>query len=182
MRSYRLAAALVALLQFSLALPGCAFSASDRHLAAAPAPAPPPLLVKGEDPEQRRVAQAQRRLRALGLYRGTTNGTLGPQTRSALQAYQRQVTLPVTGQLDEHTAYALENNDLLHLCTARGIAAIECLGTIRQFHAAIAQDGAATAADDAGHTPCDGETDVARCAKAVAEMSQWLGANPAAPQ
>jgi Putative peptidoglycan binding domain len=35
------------------------------------------------------VAQIQRRLRAAGYYRGSIDGVMGPRTRSALRAYQR---------------------------------------------------------------------------------------------
>ena len=35
------------------------------------------------------VAQLQRRLRAAGYYRGSIDGIMGPRTRSALRAYQR---------------------------------------------------------------------------------------------
>ena len=42
----------------------------------------------------------QRALRSRGYYRGSIDGDIGPGTRSAIRAYQRDRGLPVTGRID----------------------------------------------------------------------------------
>jgi len=54
------------------------------------------------------VLEAQRALRDLGYHPGPIDGTFGPQTRSALEKYQRAEKLPVTGQLDAETMQRLD--------------------------------------------------------------------------
>jgi peptidoglycan hydrolase-like protein with peptidoglycan-binding domain len=183
MGRHALAAGIIALLQ--LAISSCSEAGtSPSALAAAAAPPPPPLHMLVSTDAEHRVAEAQRRLHALGLYHGTMNGTLGPQTRNALATYQRKLKLPVTGQLDENTAYALQNDDLLHLCMARGMAAADCFGAIKQFYAALQQSDASaeTTGDPTAQNTCTGENDSAECAKAVARMSLWLDGQAAAPK
>jgi peptidoglycan hydrolase-like protein with peptidoglycan-binding domain len=51
---------------------------------------------------------AQERLVKLGYELGLSDGIYGPQTRQALQAFQRHKKLPVTGILDVTTLEALE--------------------------------------------------------------------------
>ncbi|MBV9490028.1 MAG: peptidoglycan-binding protein [Verrucomicrobia bacterium] len=48
----------------------------------------------------RLVADVQQDLRRLGYYTGTVDGTLGPETESAIQRYQVDHRQPVTGLLD----------------------------------------------------------------------------------
>ncbi len=142
-----------------------------------------PLLVRVADAEHRRVAAAQLRLRSLGLYDGTTNGTLGPQTQAALSRYQAKVGLAVTGQLDRSTEYALTNNDLLGICLGRGFAATACLGVIEQYyatHAGQAGSTSAPAGDPRVKRACEGSEDFSACASAVAKMSAWLNTLPQA--
>ncbi|MBI1985704.1 MAG: peptidoglycan-binding protein [Rhodospirillales bacterium] len=43
------------------------------------------------------VQDLQRRLAAKGLYSGGDDGVVGPETRNAIKAYQRQVHLPPDG-------------------------------------------------------------------------------------
>lgn len=50
---------------------------------------------------------AQSRLRNLGYYRGPVDGVAGPGTVAALEAFQRDKNLPVTGEADEATLDAL---------------------------------------------------------------------------
>lgn len=50
------------------------------------------------DPAVKRV---QGVLRDLGFYGGTVDGLTGPNTRSAVEAYQRKVGLTVTGSIDD---------------------------------------------------------------------------------
>ncbi len=54
-----------------------------------------------------KTEQLQRRLRALGHAPGTIDGVLGPRTRSALKALQRERGLAVTGEADGPTRKAL---------------------------------------------------------------------------
>ena len=78
-------------------------------------------------PETKRVARAQMILHLLGLYDGTTNGTLGPQTQAALSDYQKKLGLPVTGALDARTAFALDNPDAVSTCRNQKLAMPDCL-------------------------------------------------------
>jgi len=54
------------------------------------------------------VREAQRALRDLGYHPGPIDGTVGPQTRSALVKYQLAEKLPATGQLDAETMERLD--------------------------------------------------------------------------
>ena len=49
------------------------------------------------------IRTIQQRLSDLGLYRGVIDGITGPGTRSAIQQFQRQNSLPATGDLDDRT-------------------------------------------------------------------------------
>jgi peptidoglycan hydrolase-like protein with peptidoglycan-binding domain len=53
------------------------------------------------------VASTQTALSGLGLYRGPINGALTGPTRAAIRAFQRDLQLPATGELDLRTAQAL---------------------------------------------------------------------------
>jgi peptidoglycan hydrolase-like protein with peptidoglycan-binding domain len=88
------------------------------------------------DKEHGSVAGAQRALHSMGLYDGTTNGTLGPQTRQALSLYQRRLGLPVTGDVDKRTSLALANRELVEVCIKRSVPVAECLDAISEFQAA----------------------------------------------
>lgn len=59
------------------------------------------------DARAEQVLRAQERLDALGLSPGPIDGLIGPRTRDALRAFQRQNDLPATGQLDWQTQIAL---------------------------------------------------------------------------
>jgi peptidoglycan hydrolase-like protein with peptidoglycan-binding domain len=52
-------------------------------------------------------AQAQRRLRELGYYRGPIDGDFGRGSRKALSRFQRDNRLPATARLDDRTLRAL---------------------------------------------------------------------------
>lgn len=54
------------------------------------------------------LRQAQQRLGQLGYDPGTADGIYGPRTRQALEAFQRDRNLPVSGGLDPATVRALE--------------------------------------------------------------------------
>lgn len=53
------------------------------------------------------VVDAQRELARKGYYRGAIDGSLGPQSRAAIRAWQADIRLPVTGQLDARTLRSL---------------------------------------------------------------------------
>jgi len=53
------------------------------------------------------LISAQSRLYRLGYYRGTVDGEFGPQTSRAIQHYQVDNGLPVTGRLDSRTLASL---------------------------------------------------------------------------
>ncbi|MBR0345877.1 MAG: peptidoglycan-binding protein [Rudaea sp.] len=55
------------------------------------------------------LADAQRKLAALGLYTSKVDGLPGPGTSAAISKFQKIKGLPVTGQLDTPTAAALQN-------------------------------------------------------------------------
>lgn len=53
------------------------------------------------------LAKVQSKLAALGYYKGGIDGTFGPQTSAAVQQYQADNGIPVTGRLDNQTMAAL---------------------------------------------------------------------------
>ncbi len=53
------------------------------------------------------VAGAQEELAELGYYNGGIDGAFGPKTSAAVQRYQRDYGLPVTGRLDRNTRSSL---------------------------------------------------------------------------
>jgi hyperosmotically inducible protein len=53
------------------------------------------------------VMKVQEVLKSEGLYTGQIDGVMGPLTRSALQEYQRQHNLLITGRIDEQTAKSM---------------------------------------------------------------------------
>lgn len=56
------------------------------------------------------IQQAQEQLKSQGLYRGAVDGVMGPETQTALMAFQREHSLPQTSQLDQRTMDALNGN------------------------------------------------------------------------
>ena len=52
---------------------------------------------------QSQIQQAQEQLKSAGLYRGSADGVMGPETQTALMKFQRQQGLPETAQLDQQT-------------------------------------------------------------------------------
>jgi peptidoglycan hydrolase-like protein with peptidoglycan-binding domain len=60
---------------------------------------------------QNEVQDAQQKLQQEGFYKnGQIDGVVGPQTRQALQQFQQSKGLPSTGQLDQQTLAALDQN------------------------------------------------------------------------
>lgn len=56
---------------------------------------------------QSQVQQAQEQLKSAGLYRGSVDGVMGPETQTALMKFQREQGLPETAQLDQQTMQRL---------------------------------------------------------------------------
>jgi len=54
------------------------------------------------------TVQVQRQLSLKGYYRGDIDGVIGPQTRSAIVAYQREHDLDQSGVIDAHLLKALQ--------------------------------------------------------------------------
>ena len=52
---------------------------------------------------QPEIQQAQQQLKSQGLYRGSVDGVMGPETQTAVRAFQRQNGLPQSAQLDQQT-------------------------------------------------------------------------------
>jgi len=67
----------------------------------------PPVVVGREVGRGSITADAQRVLSQRGYYRGAIDGIIGPQTRAAIRAWQADVGLPVTGNLDARTIRSL---------------------------------------------------------------------------
>lgn len=63
----------------------------------------------GQQSSQQEIQQAQQQLKSQGLYRGSVDGVMGPETQTALMAFQRQHSLPQTAQLDQQTLDALNS-------------------------------------------------------------------------
>jgi S1-C subfamily serine protease len=73
----------------------------------APPQRPGPAAPVQAEGEAGSVAAAQRALAALGYSPGPADGAMGPRTRQALAAFQRDQGLPVTGEPDRPTMAAL---------------------------------------------------------------------------
>ena len=65
------------------------------------------LTAQERGPSQEQIKGAQERLKVAGHDPGSVDGVWGPQTESAVRAYQQQHGLPVSGALDEATRTAL---------------------------------------------------------------------------
>jgi peptidoglycan hydrolase-like protein with peptidoglycan-binding domain len=59
---------------------------------------------------QSQIQQAQQQLKSAGLYRGSVDGVMGPETQTALMAFQREQGLPQTAQLDQQTMQRLNGS------------------------------------------------------------------------
>jgi peptidoglycan hydrolase-like protein with peptidoglycan-binding domain len=63
---------------------------------------------------QRQIAQAQRQMRAEGIYRGPIDAVMGRQTRAAIADFQLRDGLPRTGTLDERTRARLGSRSAIN--------------------------------------------------------------------
>ncbi len=74
---------------------------------------PPPAQAYAPQPSAPQpsadVRDAQQRLRDLGYYNGPIDGLWGPDTRAAVEQFQRGRRLPVTADLDDSTRRAMRN-------------------------------------------------------------------------
>lgn len=94
-----------------------AFSASALMLAACAQTPPPPITSRSAGPSAGLAAQppsadirdAQQRLQALGLYRGSVDGMWGPETQVATERFQRNRGLARTAILDRNTVAELKD-------------------------------------------------------------------------
>ncbi len=57
---------------------------------------------------QENLKLVQERLKAEGVYAGSVDGIMGPQTETALRRYQEKQGLPVSGTVDEETLKQLQ--------------------------------------------------------------------------
>jgi hypothetical protein len=62
---------------------------------------------RGSGASSASVREAQQALSQRGFDPGPADGAMGPRTRDAISAFQRQNNLPVTGRVDARTAEAL---------------------------------------------------------------------------
>jgi peptidoglycan hydrolase-like protein with peptidoglycan-binding domain len=85
----------------ALALLVAACSTTDRRYSYVPPP------TASYSPPAADVRAAQEQLRAAGMYDGPIDGVWGPETRAALERYQQNRNLPVTGRIDDQTSTAL---------------------------------------------------------------------------
>jgi lipoprotein-anchoring transpeptidase ErfK/SrfK len=93
-------------------------------------PAPVVALPAGSRPVKD-ILEAQLALDRLGISCGSMDGVTGGQTRAALDAFQRAVRLPATGQLDAPTRAALAITEPVftkHTVTAEDLRALRTLG------------------------------------------------------
>jgi peptidoglycan hydrolase-like protein with peptidoglycan-binding domain len=58
----------------------------------------------------RLVSQIQRRLTAIGLYQGTTDGRLDLETAAAIRDYEKSVSLPISGEATQDLLIHLESS------------------------------------------------------------------------
>src|SRR5436190_5848877 len=56
---------------------------------------------------QTEIQQVQQQLKGAGLYRGSVDGAMGPETKQAVSQFQRQNGLDQTGLVDQQTLSAL---------------------------------------------------------------------------
>ena len=72
-----------------------------------PAPEPAAAMAARPSPVQERTMRVQIALESLGLYRGTVDGLMGPQTRAAISGYQKTLGMEGTGEIDDRLLDAL---------------------------------------------------------------------------
>jgi hypothetical protein len=76
------------------------------------------------------IMAAQIRLKELGLYRDEIDGLNGPATRKAVERFQADNDLRVSGELDDNTTDALKSNDREHFHDDNDRDRSRCLSNI----------------------------------------------------
>jgi peptidoglycan hydrolase-like protein with peptidoglycan-binding domain len=130
--------------------------------------------------ERQKVQSAQVLLHILGLYDGTTNGTLGPATRKALASYQEKVGLPASGEPDQRTLFALAHPAAVAACGGAAAMA-DCLDSRARLGFESAAPVAATSGPGArpgiDTDPCaDPKLPLEQCLQAVAKIDGFMKA------
>ena len=130
--------------------------------------------------ERQKVQSAQVLLHILGLYGGTTNGTLGPATRKAITDYQEKVGLPASGAPDQRTLFALAHPAAAAACRGAPTVA-DCLDNRARSQASLESAApvamtSAPQARPAGDTdPCaDPKIPLEQCLEAVARIDGFM--------
>jgi peptidoglycan hydrolase-like protein with peptidoglycan-binding domain len=62
---------------------------------------------KGKAQQDQFVVKMQSDLKSLGYYKGQVDGVYGSETTKAIEAFQKDHNLPVTGKLDNKTVYEI---------------------------------------------------------------------------
>jgi hypothetical protein len=65
----------------------------------------------GADPQFNTTRAVQAALAWRGYYSGRIDGVMGPETESAIRTFQKQLGLPVTGQIDSNLTKALQRRN-----------------------------------------------------------------------
>jgi peptidoglycan hydrolase-like protein with peptidoglycan-binding domain len=93
-----------------------ASSGSSQHTASAPPATHKPHAMSGssEPPGMSRdkIKQAQTKLHDNGFYSGPIDGVIGPETRSAVMAFQTKAGIPPNGELNAETVSSLNANKM----------------------------------------------------------------------
>jgi His-Xaa-Ser repeat protein HxsA len=83
--------------------------------ASAPATQKPHAISGSTDPSglsRAKIREAQTKLHADGYYNGKIDGVIGPETRSAVMAFQTKAGIPANGELDAATLSSLNGNKM----------------------------------------------------------------------
>jgi peptidoglycan hydrolase-like protein with peptidoglycan-binding domain len=59
-----------------------------------------------------KIRDAQTKLHADGFYNGKIDGVIGPETRSAVMAFQTKAGIPANGELDPATLSSLNSTKM----------------------------------------------------------------------
>ena len=104
------------------------------------------LAAEAAAPDRAEVKAAQQQLQSMGLYSGSTRGTMGHGTRKAVADYQSKLGLVATGALDQRTLFALKNPARVSACADAAMPMADCLDAalaLDQFLDQGAANGAA---------------------------------------
>jgi ankyrin repeat protein len=96
------------------------------------------------------IFQIQKKLKALGYDPGSPDGVFGRKTKSAVERFQRDNELPVTGQIDTYTSIKIMNQKTASQLSFNEAVKKDDIITIRSLIAAGAN---VNARDELGETP-----------------------------